>query len=122
MLRMLLALVVASLAMAAWGQDPAKDHLRQIIVLQKMQAKAKASFTAHPKSAKALSAYTQSTNALAYATMTADGLIPSVKYPKALALYRETLKADPKNETARKNADMIISIYKSMHKPVPGGG
>ena len=95
--------------------------LKQVIVLQKTQAQARSAFAKH-KNAKTKAAYVDATNALAYATMTADGLTPKVKYPKALQLYREVLKVDPQNKVAKTNADMIVSIYKSMHRPVPGGG
>lgn len=61
------------------------------------------------------------TKTVQYATqvMTSPELESKVKYPKALKLYREALKVDPKNETAIENRDMIEGIYKSLNKPIP---
>lgn len=53
------------------------------------------------------------------AVMMAPSLSPKVKYPKALRLYRAALKLDPNNYEASNNADMIISIYNQMHRPIP---
>jgi hypothetical protein len=43
-----------------------------------------------------------------------------VKYRAALDDYRKALDADPQNEEAKKNKEMIESIYKSMGRPIPG--
>lgn len=48
-----------------------------------------------------------------------DSLPPKVKYPSALKHYRAVLKVDPSNQNAKEGADMIISIYNSMGRPVP---
>ena len=53
------------------------------------------------------------------AAMMSDVLDRKLKYRKALHLYREALKLDPKNVEAKNNSDMIVSIYKSMGRPVP---
>ena len=49
-------------------------------------------------------------------------LRPNVKYPDALKYYREVAAADPANRHAMACIDQLIGIYKSMGKPVPGGG
>lgn len=41
------------------------------------------------------------------------------KYRPALVVYREVLEADPGNENATQNKDLIESIYESMGRPVP---
>jgi hypothetical protein len=46
-------------------------------------------------------------------------LPPNQKYPKALSLYRQVVKLDPSNDSAKQSIDMIESIYRSMGKPVP---
>jgi hypothetical protein len=46
-------------------------------------------------------------------------LPPGQKYPKALALYRQTVKLDPSNELARESIDTIEGIYRSMNRPIP---
>jgi tetratricopeptide (TPR) repeat protein len=53
--------------------------------------------------------------------MTSPALTPKEKYPKALALFREALKVDPKNKVALENKNMIEQIYKSMGRPIPKG-
>lgn len=82
---------------------------------------AKKAFDAAPKDAKAKEAYIKATNSLADSTMLADELPPKVKYPGALKIYREVLKADPNNKHAKIEEAQIVSIYKSMGREVPGG-
>jgi hypothetical protein len=53
--------------------------------------------------------------------MYAPTLPPREKYPKALSLYRETVKLDPSNDTARQAIATIEGIYKSMGRPIPEG-
>jgi hypothetical protein len=55
----------------------------------------------------------------ALSSMYASTLPPKVKYRQALRLYREVLKIDPANREAKNNSNLIISIYHSMHRPVP---
>jgi hypothetical protein len=43
------------------------------------------------------------------------------KYRMALQYYREVVKTDPSQTLAQANIDLIISIYKGMGRPVPGG-
>ena len=55
----------------------------------------------------------------ALSSMYAAVLPPKVKYRQALRLYREVLKIDPANREAKNNSELIISIYRSMHRPIP---
>jgi tetratricopeptide (TPR) repeat protein len=48
-----------------------------------------------------------------------SSLGPKEKYPKALALYRQTLKLDPSNSGAQEAVGMIESIYRQMGREVP---
>lgn len=52
-------------------------------------------------------------------SMMSPALEPKVKYRQALKIYREVLKIDPTNEVAKKESDLIVSIYESMGRPVP---
>lgn len=56
---------------------------------------------------------------LASQTMAAGWLTPHEKYSTALRLYRYSLQVDPHDANAKSWVDMIVSIYKSMHRPVP---
>lgn len=85
----------------------------------KQYALAKSAFSRTPKSAAAKKAYVASTVRYATASMASDDLDRKVKYKQALKLYREALKVDPKNHEAKNNSDLIVSIYKSMHRPIP---
>ncbi len=64
-------------------------------------------------------AYVKATVKLADGYMFATDVPPSEKYKKALDYYREAFKADPTQEKAKQNIDMIESIYKSMGKAIP---
>lgn len=87
--------------------------------LKKTQGTAKAAFNKSPKDAKAKSAYIAATVKLGTATMNSEDLPPREKYRGALALYREALKLDPKNNEALANKKLIEDIYKSMGRPIP---
>jgi hypothetical protein len=52
-------------------------------------------------------------------SMMSPALPPRVKYRQALHIYREVLKVDPLNKVAKADSDLIISIYKSMGRPIP---
>ena len=66
-------------------------------------------------------AYIDATVAYGNCVLVSPLLKPKDKYPKALSLYREALKLDPKNKVALENKNMIEQIYKSMNRPIPKG-
>lgn len=113
------------LAFTALSQGPnssdAKKAAHDIAVLTKKRDSAKSFFDKHPKSPAARQSFVSLNDKLAYATMTADGLTPHQKYAGALHIYRQTLKVAPKDEEANHWVNMIESIYKSMHRPIPKG-
>lgn len=133
LLAVLLALLLGSCAFAQ-TKTPNRPYPKlspqdtRLAAVTKEQARAKAAYMnslkgtpAKRRSAKAY--YVKATMALANLYMEGDnGVPPRLKYPKALAYYREVLKVDPKNSDAKRSADTIIQIYKSMGRPVPGGG
>lgn len=85
------------------------------------QKKADAAFKKSPKNAAARQAFIDANNRHGLAAMRTEALDRKVKYRVALADFRKVLKVDPKNSVARENHDLIVSIYKSMKRPVPGG-
>ena len=87
--------------------------------LTKEQVAAAAAFKKSPTNEQAKSDYIAKTVRLATASMASESLDRKVKYRQALKYYREALKVDPTNEEAKNNSEMIISIYKSMGRPVP---
>ena len=91
------------------------------ILLAKMEkgyTAAKKSYQ-HHKSAKTREDYVIATVRFGTTSMVASVLPPRTKYKQALRLYREALKLDPNNHEAKSNSELIISIYRSMHRPVP---
>ena len=134
-------LAVASLAFLATGCDNGdrevsgvqpdtaqqpmmeQDTLDKVLPLDQAQTaydKAKKAFAAASNDAKAKQAMVSAACDLANAHMNGDE-DRKVKYKEALQDYREALKLDPTNEEAQKNSSLIISIYKQMGRPVPGG-
>ncbi|MHB1549511.1 MAG: hypothetical protein ACYCX8_12345 [Acidimicrobiales bacterium] len=65
--------------------------------------------------------YLATTLSLADAVMTSTVLLPKIKYPQALRLYREVLSLTPENKSAKKNKDLIEGIYRNMGRPIPKG-
>lgn len=112
-----LALPLFLVAIASAQSTNADKH--QLLVLEQAYASAKKALTGHPKDPTARKNFVVATDRFATATMGSLYLTPHEKYPKALRLYREVLKVDPSNHEASNNASLIISIYKSMHRPVP---
>lgn len=108
----LFALVVA----ISWGQAPANKALN---AAAKEFSSAKTAYHKHPKSASAKKRFVEAGVKYGHMSMTAPDLSPKVKYRQALRIYREVLKVDPKNPVAKPESDLIISIYKSMGRPVP---
>jgi hypothetical protein len=99
-----------------------KSEADQIADATKAHDAAKANYLKNPKAPKLKALYVKATLALADLHMNAQVESRKVRYEKALNFYREVVKVDPSNQQATKNRDMIVSIYKSMGKPVPGGG
>jgi len=112
----LLALV--GFASAQKAMAPANDK-RQLAAMEKAYNSAKTAMAHHPKDAAARKAYIVATDRYATYSMTTEVLTPHQRYPLALRLYREVLKIDPTNHEASNNSEMIISVYKSMHRPIP---
>lgn len=83
------------------------------------QKKADAAFKKSPKDASARKAYIEANNRHGLACMVTDAVDRKLKYRMALADFRKVLKVDPKNSVAKQNYDLIVSIYKSMGRPVP---
>jgi hypothetical protein len=100
------------------AQSDPKEEKALLAKLEKSYSTAK---TSHAKqaSAKTKKTYIEATLAYADAVMYSKTLGPKVQYPKALNLYREVLKVDPKNKHAKDNKEMIEGIYKSMGRPIP---
>jgi hypothetical protein len=122
LLRLLSFAVLLSLfAAIGFGQNPAQDKkdAANLAKLGKQRDAAKLSMTKHPGNQKLTHSFVEMNDVYANKTMTAGWLSPHEKYSKALRLYRESLKADPKDPEARKWVDEIESIYKSMGRPIP---
>ena len=81
---------------------------------------AKADFAKKPKDAKVKQAYINATFAVGMGRMYSVSLSPHERYSTALSAFREVKKVDPKHKEANKNYDLIVSIYHSMKRPVPG--
>jgi tetratricopeptide (TPR) repeat protein len=112
------ALLAAALLLAVSARAQT-DEKKELATYQKAYSAAKKILAAKPKDPKVRSNFVAAGNRLATRTMTADSLPPRMKYPTALRLYREVLKVEPKNYEAKNNSEMIISIYKSMGRPIP---
>lgn len=112
-------LFVAALALAAAlgaAQSASEKKLQQ---LEKTYTAAKASFAKKPKDKKVREQFVTAGVKFGHESMVSPDLPPRLKYRQALRVYREVLKVDPKNEVAKKESDLIISIYKSMGRPIP---
>ena len=124
LLAVVLYVVTASLA---FGQGPMMqgkpspaDQAR-LTKLEKAYTAAKAGLAKSPKNAKAKADFASIGAAYGHESMVSPVLDPKVKYRQALKVYREVLKVDPNQPVAKKESELIISIYKSMGRPVPGG-
>lgn len=104
-------------AMAQKGSE-AQDR-QQLKDCQAAYEKSKKALAVHPTDKGARQDFVANTDRFATATMTSLVLTPHEKYPKALHLYREVLKVDPKNREASSNAKLIEGVYRSMHRPIP---
>lgn len=83
--------------------------------IESVEAKAKAAGATQADKLAAASAYVQRANVYR------DAGQPML-YKFALGDYRRALRYQPDNEEARAKMDEIVSIYKSMNKPVPENG
>jgi tetratricopeptide (TPR) repeat protein len=111
--------------LAALGQaqmyanpKPTAEDLKQYKAIEKQYLASKQAYS-KKKDAATKKKLVAATVKFGTAAMTTSALDRKVKYKKALALYREALKLDPKNKEAKNNSEMIVSIYKSMGRPVP---
>ncbi len=115
-------LILVSLALACCLCSAQTTSMAQeastLRAIRSAYAHAKSVYTKHPSSA-AKKNYVISTVRYGTASMLSPALDRKVKYRQALRLYREALKLDPKNEEARNNSEMIVSIYRQMGRPVP---
>jgi len=109
----LLALGLGALGLAQ-SSDPAV-----IKKLEKDYVASKQAFAKAPKNKKVRDAFVRAGVRFGHESMVSPVLGTSVKYKQALRVYREVLKVDPTNPVAKKESDLIISIYKSMGRPVP---
>ena len=123
------ALLVMSLFVASscFGQGPMMQgkptpaDKARLAKLEKAYNAATNALAKAPKSAKAKKDFADIGAAYGHESMMTPVLEPKVKYKQALKIYREVLKVDPNQPTAKKESELIISIYKSMGRPVPGG-
>lgn len=102
------------------GLKVQKEH-ENLVKLEKGYVSAKAAYTKASKDPKKKKAYADAATEFGYAVMVTQTLPPREKYPKALKLFRETLKVEPKHAKALKWSKTIEDIYKSMGRPVPKG-
>jgi len=117
---LLLVGLLAALGAAQSKLTPSeKQELARLAALEKKQQAAKADLHKHPKDASAKNKFVVLNDQLANDTMMAGPIDPKVKYPKALRLYRESLKVNPQDAEASRWVKQIEAIYKSMHRPVP---
>lgn len=72
-----------------------------------------------PKDAELLKALSSAYTKWGDSFMFNEQLPPFQKYPQALKHYRSAVKHDAKNEDAKKKAETIENIYRSMGRPVP---
>lgn len=115
---MRLVFVAALALVAALGvaQTASEKKLKQ---LEKTYLSAKATFGKKPKDKKVRDQFVTAGVKYGHESMVSPDLPPRLKYRQALRIYREVLKVDPKNEVAKKESDIIISIYKQMGRPIP---
>ncbi|HRI43398.1 MAG TPA: hypothetical protein PLL78_04375 [Fimbriimonadaceae bacterium] len=109
-----------ALCIFVFGQDM-KAEQAKLAKLEKHYQSAKSAGAKAKYGTPKFKAYVDATVAYGNLVMTSPALMPKEKYPKALALFREALKVDPKNKVALENKNMIEQIYKSMGRPVPKG-
>lgn len=115
------ALLVAALVLSAppaQTTTAAAEQEVEMTILESAYESAKKKYGAANDKA-AFESYVNATTNLATAVMTSPHIPAREKYPRALRLYREALKADPGNQTAKENIALIEGIYESLGRPVP---
>lgn len=100
----------------AQGLKAERERLQR---LERAYQSAKRAFEQDRGNATKRRAYIDRTVAFGTATMNSPALPPRQKYPRALRLYREALRLDPRNREALANKKMIEDIYRQMGKPIP---
>lgn len=124
---MRLAIVIGALALAFGAafatqkQDSLSAEQKKLASLAKAYTQAKSNYAKNLKDGAAKKKLVACATSYADAVLVSPALKPTEKYPKALSLYREILRLDPKNKNAASNRDLIESIYKSMGRPIPKG-
>lgn len=115
------AFLLALSATVAHAQNPNefKSEKIKLAKLEKNYGQTKAAWAKDKTNAGKKKAYVNATVTLATAVMTSPMFGPKDKYPRALRLYREALKVDPKNQEAKENSRMIEDIYRQMGRPIP---
>ena len=108
----------SALGQAGYGDSNPANDAKQLKSAEKSYLSAKKAFKGAPTAAHKKS-FVVAADRFALLSMTSAALDRKVKYKQALQLYREVLKCDPSNYEAKSNSDLIISIYKSMHRPIP---
>lgn len=98
---------------------PSAADKARLTKLEKAFNAAKATLAKAPKDPKAKKDFVTIGDAYANESMNSPVLTPHLKYTQALHLFREVLKVDPSDKTAKSEADLIVSIYKQMGRPVP---
>lgn len=89
--------------------------------LKKSSEAARAALAKAPTDKKIIQLASDTIYKEAEAVLVAPELEPKEKYPRALKLYREVVKLDPKNQGAKDSIKTIEDIYKSLGRPVPAG-
>jgi tetratricopeptide (TPR) repeat protein len=113
----LLALLAGAFAQGSSDQRQQADRAR-LASLGKEYKTLRAAHTRKPDP-NTRQRFVRATVEYGTAVMMSPSLTPNVKYPKALRLYREALRLDPKNKEAAQNKKMIEDIYVSMGRPIP---
>ena len=118
----LLALALGAVAQSPYAGQGGKPPVDKAAMtkLAKTQAAADAAFKKSPKNPGVRQAYIDANNRHGLACMVTDAIDRKVKYRMALTDFRKVLKVDPRNKVAKENADLIVSIYRSMGRPIPG--
>jgi tetratricopeptide (TPR) repeat protein len=125
-MKLLLAFLIALLWVPSFAQyndgkavSPAAEK-QNIAKLLKNHATVKVAFKKNPKDAKLKKKYVDSNVALGMQYTYAGTVDRKQKYRIAMGYFNEALKYDPKNKDATETRNLIVSIYKSMGRPVPG--